>query len=244
MHLELGTLPIRFVIMKRRILFLHYILQQNKNNLLYKFFEAQLRYPQKGDWVVQVKQDLLEINLDISFELISEMSKTSFKFQLNEAIRKSAFQWLTRKIQDKNKSESNTQAKGSEIKYQYLKLQEYFLPSNMNIKQWNLLFAQRAPMIHVKCNFKNSYSDLTCPVCNDSNYRDSQLHILQCKTLLNGENILVKKQISYNDIYSSDVTKQSTVVQLFEELLSKRRKIEKERNNIQSTLVDPSDPDV
>ena len=114
----------------------------------------------------------------------------------------------------------------------------------MNIKQCNLLFALRARMIHVKCNFKNSYSDLTCPVCNDSNYRDSQLHILQCKTLLNGENFLVKKQISYNDIYSSDVTKQSTVVQLFEELLSKRRKIEKERNNIQSTLVDPSDPDV
>ena len=144
MHLELGTLPIRFVIMKRRILFLHYILQQNKNNLIYKFFEAQLRYPQKGDWVLQVKQDLLEMKLDISFELISKMSKTSFKFKLNEAIRKSAFQWLTRKIQDKN-----TQAKGSEIKYQYLKLQEYFLPSNMNIKQCNLFFAQRVHMIPV-----------------------------------------------------------------------------------------------
>ena len=68
--------------------------------------------------------------------------------------------------------------------------------------------------------------------------------MLQCKTLLNGENILVKKQISYNDIYSSDVTKQSTVVQLFEDLLAKRRRIEKEQNNIQSTPVDPSDPDV
>ena len=84
-------------------------------------------------------------------------------------------------------------------------------------------------MIPVKCNFKNSYSDLTCPVCKDSNHQDSQLHILQCKTLLNGENILVKKQISYNDIYSCDVTKQSTVVQLFENLLSKRRRIENER---------------
>ena len=152
------------------------------------------------------------------------MQGLSFKFKLNEAIRKSAFQWLTRKIQDKN-----TQAKGSEIKYQYLKLQEYFLPSNMNTKQCNLLFALRARMIPVKCNFKNSYSDLTCPVCNNSNRQDSQLHILQCKTLLDGENILVKKQISYNDIYSSDVTKQSTVVQLFEDLLSKRRRIEMER---------------
>ena len=92
------------------------------------------------------------------------MSKTSFKFKLSEAIRKSAFQWLTTKIQDKNKSESNSQAKGSKFKYQYLKLQEYFLPSNMNIKQCNLLFALRARMIPVKCKFN--------PICHGPLGRD------------------------------------------------------------------------
>ena len=61
MHLELGTLPIRFVIKKRSILFLHYILQQNKEDLLFRFFQAQNRYPQKGDWVMQIKKDLLKL---------------------------------------------------------------------------------------------------------------------------------------------------------------------------------------
>ena len=64
MHLEHMTPPFRFVIKKRRILFLHYILQQNKEDLLFQFFQAQNRYPQKGDWVMQVKKDLIEINMD------------------------------------------------------------------------------------------------------------------------------------------------------------------------------------
>ena len=232
MHLELGTLPIRFVIKKRRILFLHYILQQNKEDLLFKFFEAQNRYPQKGDWVAQVKKDLIEVNLDVSFDEISKISKYSFKLKVKEAITRKAFDWLMKRIHEKNKTGSNTQAKGSEIKYKHLKLQEYFLSSKMNTEECNLLFSLRAQMTPVKCNFRNS-----CPICLDSNQQDSQLHLLHCKALLNGENIVVKDRVYYNDIFSSDVTKQSPLVKLFKELLSKRRTIEKQMRTGEQFLV-------
>ena len=225
MHLELGTLPIRFEIKKRRVLFLQYILKQNKDDLIYKFFQAQLRYPIKGDWVLQVKQDLIEINLDIPFENIEKMSKNSFKIQVKEAIHKTAFNWLISKIRRKEILAVNSHIKGSEINYSNLKLQDYFIQSNMNTAQCNLLFALRARMTAVKCNFRNNYYDLSCPICMDPNSEDSQLHLMHCNTLMNGENILMKNKLSYTDIYSSDVQRQATIVRFFEALFSKRRKL-------------------
>ena len=225
MHLELGTLPIRFVIKKRRLLFLQYILKQSKDDLISKFFIAQSKYPTKGDWVLQIKKDLCEINLDINFDKMAKMSKSAFKLKVNQVIKEAAFNWLMSK-------RANNYTKGSEINYKNLNIQDYFLPGNMNVTQCNLLFALRARMAAVKCNFRNKYEDLTCPVCADSKYEDTQLHLLECKTLLNGTNILVRNKICYNDIYSSDIQKQERIVGLFEDLFSKRRKfLNEERQN-------------
>ena len=219
MHLELGTLPIRFVLMKRRVLFLHYILKLNKDDLLFKFFEAQERYPQKGDWVLQILKDLKEIKLEMTFDNIKIMSENSFKLKVNAAINETAFKWLVGKIK----------GKGCDIEYKSLKIQDYFLSMNMNIKQCNLLFSLRARMTPVQCNFPKSYDDLTCPVCRDNNPQDTQSHILHCKTLLNGENILVDNKVIYEDLFSRKTVKQVIITKLFEDLFVKRRKLEKKR---------------
>ena len=39
-YLELGVIPIRFEIMKRKLMFLQYILKQNKNSMIYKVLKA------------------------------------------------------------------------------------------------------------------------------------------------------------------------------------------------------------
>ena len=66
-------------------------------------------------------------------------------------------------------------------------------------------------MTSVRCNFKNSYDDLTCPVCENPTYQDTQSHILQCKILIENENILAGNQILYSDLFSHDVSKLSVV---------------------------------
>ena len=216
MHLELGTLPIRFILKKRRILFLHYILKQSKDDLIYKFFDAQANNPQKGDWVIQIRKDLIDVNIHLSFDNIKSMSENTFKLKVTESIKCAAFKWLLDKIKDK----------GSEISYNNLNIQDYFLFTEMNTKQRNLLFSLRARMLPVKCNFSKKYDDLTCPVCLDKNKQDSQFHMLECNILLKGENILVKHNISYNDIFSRKAAKQLAIVKIYEDLLRKRRKYE------------------
>ena len=42
-YLELGCIPLRYIIKKRRILFLHYILNQDPNSMLFKFLMTQIK---------------------------------------------------------------------------------------------------------------------------------------------------------------------------------------------------------
>ena len=129
--------------------------------------------------------------------------------------------------------------KGSNLKYEHFEMQDYFLPNTMTIKQCNLLFSLRSRMVTVRCNYRHSYSSLTCQVCEDPEQLDSQVHILECKELLKNETILVKNKISYSDLFSTDVQKQAEITKCFEYLLSKKRKIEKTKCH----RSDPSDPD-
>ena len=61
LYLETGAIPIRCIIMQRRIMFLHYIL--NEGSLINKVLDAQIRKPCKNDWVESVKRDLIELDM-------------------------------------------------------------------------------------------------------------------------------------------------------------------------------------
>ena len=43
LYLELGCVPFREIVRKRRLSFLYYILHEKPDSMVYKFFEAQLR---------------------------------------------------------------------------------------------------------------------------------------------------------------------------------------------------------
>ena len=57
LHLELGTLPIRFIIKTRRIMFLQYILKEDGKSLIHKFLMAQIEKSHPGDWWNAVTKD-------------------------------------------------------------------------------------------------------------------------------------------------------------------------------------------
>ena len=49
LYLELGCVPIRFILISRRIMYLQYLLNQEETSLLHKFSKAQLENPSQGD---------------------------------------------------------------------------------------------------------------------------------------------------------------------------------------------------
>ena len=56
MNLELGWLPLRFIIQSRRINFPKYILNQKRTTLVKLIFNEQKYNPQQGDWLTLMKK--------------------------------------------------------------------------------------------------------------------------------------------------------------------------------------------
>ena len=114
LYLELGLIPIRYIIQTRRVLFLHHILQQKKDSLLYRFFIAQLENPTYRDWVSQVLEDLEILEISLEIEEIQTMKIDKFKHIVKKSVKEKAFLYLLQKKTDR-KSDN---AKGKLIEYE------------------------------------------------------------------------------------------------------------------------------
>ena len=78
LFLELGVVPLREIIRQRRFGFLFYILQENPNSMVSRFFEAQRQNPTPKDWVKTILTDIREPELDMKFEEIRKIKKELF----------------------------------------------------------------------------------------------------------------------------------------------------------------------
>ena len=61
--------------MKKRILYLNYLLNEDVNSLVYKFLKAQLTKNLPGDWVNLVDKDIKELDISLSYEDIKNTNK-------------------------------------------------------------------------------------------------------------------------------------------------------------------------
>ena len=58
LYLELGILPARYVIMKKRLNFLRYILKEDMGSMIQQVYEALKTESRNGDFVNLVKKDI------------------------------------------------------------------------------------------------------------------------------------------------------------------------------------------
>ena len=91
--------------------------------MIYKVFEATQNDPIKNDFVSICKKYLEDLNINLSFEEITNLSKWKLKKVLNEKIELAAFQYL---IKLKNcPSREGKLSKVANIEYGKLEMQPY-----------------------------------------------------------------------------------------------------------------------
>ena len=150
LYLELGLTPIPYIIKVRKIMFLHHILIQKEDSLLFRFFPAQISNPTTGDWVSEVLNDLVELDIEMELSEISGISKNKFRSIVKEQTNKKALQHLL----DRKASRTSVHAKGKAIEYSDLSMAEYLSPSDLDIsiddKKW--LFKCRTEDIDLSSN--------------------------------------------------------------------------------------------
>ena len=221
LYLEVGQIPARFEIQKRRLLYLKYLLQQDEKSILFKFIILQIQQPSKGDFVTTCKSDLDFLTITESFDEIKLMTKKKFSKILKQRTRQNALKYL---IEKQNK-------KGKEIQYSDMRMSEYLLPSNqeLTINGKRKLFAVRNGMIDIPSNFPNTNVKPIC-ICGQT---ENLIHIYNCKLL--GK---TKKEEFFEKIFTGSIRQQLKVFNQLEENLEKREQILASQN----LPCDPSDP--
>ena len=196
LYLELGCVPLRFIIMQRRIGFLWYIMNEPEDSLIRNVFNAQLAHPAKGDWCGQVRADMEKLEIKASFDTLSRWSVHQLKSTLKSAVVSKAFAYLSDIQKEKSKIK--------EIKYSCLKLQSYLSAErSTTIKEKSQMFRARTRMMDLKANFKLGQTDLSCSRCSTGE-EETQRHVLSCPAVTQGDTSVVTNAISYEDLLEED----------------------------------------
>ena len=212
LYLETNSLPIRFILKIRRIMYLQNILRKDETEMIRKIYETQKINPSPGDFYKIVTKDMTDVGLMLSENEISRMSKDRFKNIVKTKVRSSAFQYLLGLKQ--------THSKMSGITYRKYQLQEYLISPMFNNENRNLLFRLRTRTVSgVRDDFKGVYPDTSCPLgCGDT---DTLRNILTCKPVISQHKSseISRGNICYEDIFSEDILKQKQVTELYRQLL-------------------------
>ena len=104
LYLESGCYPIKFHIKARRIMYLHYLLNRDKNELVSKILNAQIIDPTRNDWHSTVTKDLEDLGLNyLDFEEIANIKKDAFKKIVKEKCDDLVLNYLLKGNEEKTK---------------------------------------------------------------------------------------------------------------------------------------------
>ena len=208
-YLELGLTPIGEIIKTRRIQYLHHLVTRDHNEMLYQFFITQWTNPTKGDFTEEVKENLVEFEIQADFQFLKSKSKDSFKKLVKTQAKKYAFKKL--------KEEKAKHSKMKNLEYEELKRQEYFTLKGIKVEQIKNIFKLRTRMAPFGENFRGNRESVNCPLC--ANHLDNQVLGLQCPAIRREEEL----DIEINDIYKETITLE--VAEAATKLLERREKL-------------------
>ena len=206
LYLELGVIPYRDIIRGRRLTFLHYILNQDPNSVIFKVLEAQIDNQTSKDWVTTVLEDLKALELEATFADIRGIKKMKWKNIVKNIIKEKALEQLNLRKQKHSKV--------NKLKHNKLEMQSYFLGNELNITkdEIRLIFQIRSRVIKIKSNMKGSFENYECEVCLKEN--ESQEHIYNCIEIwkIRNEN---RSFYNYNNIYTGDTKQKLEIARVF-----------------------------
>ena len=149
-------------------------MQQPEGSLLPRMYEAQRKFPTKGDWASETALIVEKHEINLTNCQIRCMKENTFKALTKRQSRKTAFKYLITKLQGGSK--------GSSIRYNTLEMADYLLP------ECELTVEEKISMFSIRCEM----NDLPF---NFGTKQDCQLG---CSEPMNTEHILLCSQLNEN----------------------------------------------
>ena len=90
LHFETGTQPLKYDIIRKRLMYLWKILHSEESELIHRVYKSQELNSHQGDWVRLVQEDKNKLELDLENEEIMKLSKSMFKAIVDKKIERYA----------------------------------------------------------------------------------------------------------------------------------------------------------
>ena len=213
LYLELGVVPLRFHLMKRRILYLQGILGRDDKELVKQVVCAQSEKCSPGDFHEQVEKNMKEMGIEK--EQLMENTNEKLKIILDEKAKDIAYRFLI--------SKAEKHSKVNEDAYKNCDGIMYFKEARFSPDLANLLFKFRTRTFMVKNNFRNNYknTNITCPLCESN--EDTQEHLFKCFKIR--QQYKRPLRCTHEDIYSEDSDTMFQVATTLRELTQIRQQL-------------------
>ena len=212
LYLETSQVPIKSVIIVRRLLYLQTILQRHESELTRQIYDAMKEEPLKDDWIHLVNKDMVDINLNLSDDQISKLSKREFKIIVKSKMRNFSYIEFERVKQGHSKVKHIYH---SDLK----KPQPYLKDERFSNKETSLLFNLRSQCVN---EFKANFYTYNCQFCKL--HSDTQEHALSCKMFrrhMKKEHLQGLDSVTYNDLFG-DASSQHNITKVFTTIIDTR----------------------
>ena len=212
MYLELGIIPVRYVLMSKRMKYLRTILGESMDTMLRNVYETLKTDSRNGDFVDLVQKDFMELNMNFTDKEIEDYSEYQWNFFVNYHIKKKAFSDLV--------EENQTEEKTKEIIFKKLEMSDY-LKTNVNTAITRIIFSIRARTLDIKSWNIWNYDNNMCDMCEVS-VEDID-HFVSCASY---ESEPLKTD--WKHIMENDTEKQIMIAEIVQKRITEREKRQEE----------------
>ena len=141
------------------------------------------------------------------------MKKYAFKKYVKQKLNQKASEFLL----NYKPNEKRTKLKN----LRHFGFQDYLKTEKLSSREKRLLFSLRTRMTDVKTNYRNKYKfNMQCSICKDKNSEESEIHLLNCKKII--ENIDSETNLTnakYENIFSDNLEEQIFITKIFDKVL-------------------------
>ena len=147
LFLEMGILPVQFVIEVRQLMFLKKVIARDPSDPVKKVYLEMLKYPGENNWASNVLDLRCKYNLSQKDEKVFNLIWPDWKIMVKNQVKRSAFLTLFEKCL--------TNKKTKHLWYSKLGIQPYI--TSLDPATARSVFKARLNMYEIKANFKKMY---------------------------------------------------------------------------------------
>ncbi len=169
---ETGIWPYKYVIIYKKLMFLHHIIHSSDGRIVKTMVkkQQQLQVTDNNNttWYAELNNYVRPMNININTNVIEKKLKSEWKKEVKEKLHAA----IEKEFHDETKQKTKLRFQRNKS----FSMEEYVktCDAEMVRKIMNL----RLNMVECKSNFKNMYTDTTCIVCEHQ--QETTEHLLEC----------------------------------------------------------------